>query len=57
VASKAWGMTAKTSTERVPSPKDIADRRRVLEKGLLACYEIIDRIRRELAELNEASRK
>lgn len=27
------------------------DRRRILEKGLVACYEIIDRIRREMAEL------
>ena len=34
------------------SPKDIAARRRVLEHGLLACYEIIDRCRREMAELD-----
>lgn len=29
-------------------------RRKVLNAGLLACYEIIDRIRRELAELAAA---
>lgn len=30
------------------------ERRRALERGLLACYEIIDRIRREMAELDAA---
>lgn len=29
-------------------------RRRVLQDGLVACYEIIDRIRKELAELDAA---
>lgn len=32
--------------------KAIEARRRVLERGLIACYEIIDRIRKELAELD-----
>ena len=32
--------------------RDRDARRRVLEKGLLACYEIIDMIRKELAELD-----
>lgn len=35
------------------SLKSIEARRRVLERGLIACYEIIDRIRKELAELVE----
>jgi hypothetical protein len=34
-----------------PQKKAREARRRVLEQGLLACYEIIDRIRKELAEL------
>lgn len=33
--------------------RDLDARRRVLESGLLACYEIIDRIRKELAELDK----
>ncbi len=32
--------------------RDIAARRAVLNAGLLACYEIIDRIRKELVELD-----
>ncbi len=36
----------------MPDKKTVAARRRVLERGLIACYEIIDRIRRELAELD-----
>lgn len=31
--------------------KEINARRRLLEKALLACYELIDRFRTELAEL------
>ena len=30
-------------------------RRAVLQAGLIACYEIIDRIRKELAELDSAA--
>mgnify|MGYP000735795592 CR=1 FL=1 len=34
-------------------PADAIDiRRRALERALLACYELIDRFRRELAELD-----
>lgn len=32
-------------------------RRAVLRAGLLACYEIIDSIRKELAELDEEDRR
>lgn len=32
-------------------------RRAVLQAGLLACYEIIDSIRKELAELDQADRE
>lgn len=34
----------------------IEARRRVLERGLIACYEVIDRIRKELAELERGSK-
>jgi hypothetical protein len=32
-------------------------RRAVLQAGLLACYEIIDRIRKEIAELDEEAKR
>ena len=33
------------------------NRRRVLEQGMLAGYELLDGIRNELAEINEADRR
>lgn len=38
------------------SRRDRNLRRNVLLSGLAACYEIIDRIRRELAEIDAADR-
>lgn len=48
------------STTRGRQPIDAAAkererRMRVLEKGLVACYEIIDRIRKEMDELKSAA--
>lgn len=33
------------------------DRRRVLERGLIACYEVIEMIRREMADLDAEEKK
>ena len=37
---------------RPPRKQDLMARARVLEQGLLACYEIIDGIRKEQARVN-----
>lgn len=37
--------------------QDAAIRRRALERALLACYELIDRFRRELAALDAGSKR
>lgn len=47
--------------QRGRPPVDVAarersNRRRVLERGLLACYEIIDQRRKEMAELDRAEK-
>lgn len=51
--SATTAKRGRTPVNRPAKARD--DRLRVLEKGLIACYEIIDMIRKEMASLNAAS--
>lgn len=48
-------LEARKTKAHISFTREINARRRVLERGLIACYEIIDRIRKELAELGRAT--
>lgn len=51
-------MSAQRGRPKIDVEKRDSDKRRqVLQKGLIACYEIIDKIRKEVAELDAADAK